>query len=76
MEHYAGIDVSLEESIVCIVDATGTIAREVKIASEPEALVHYFDELELSVIRIGFEAGPLSPNCCEWDGTARFMPNR
>jgi len=45
---------------VCIVDATGTIVREVKIASEPEALVRYSDELELSVIRIGLEAGPLS----------------
>jgi hypothetical protein len=60
MEHYAGIDVSLEESSVCIVDATGTIVREVKIASEPEALVRYFDELELPVGRIGLEAGPLS----------------
>ncbi len=60
MEHYVGIDVSLEESSVCIVDATGTIVREVKIASEPEALVRYFGELELSVIRIGLEAGPLS----------------
>jgi transposase len=60
MEHYAGIDVSLEESSVCIVDATGRIVREVKIASEPEALVRYFDELELRVGRIGLEAGPLS----------------
>lgn len=34
--------------------------REVKIASEPEALVRYFDELELPVGRIGLEAGPLS----------------
>lgn len=41
MEHYVGIDVSLEESSVCIVDASGTIVREVKIASEPEALVRY-----------------------------------
>ena len=49
MEHYVGIDVSLEESSVCMVDATGTIVREVKVASEPEALVQYFDELELSV---------------------------
>lgn len=60
MEHRAGIDVSLEESSVCVVDARGTIVREVKVASEPEALVRYFDELELSVIRIGLEAGPLS----------------
>ena len=60
MEHYAGIDVSLEESSVCVVDATGTIVREVKIASEPEALVRYFDELQLPVGRIGLESGPLS----------------
>jgi len=61
MEYYARIDVSLEESSVCVVDATGTIVREVKIASEPEVLVRYFDELALSVSRIGLEAGPLSP---------------
>jgi transposase len=60
MEHYAGIDVSLEESSVCVVDATGKLVREAKVASEPEALVRYFDELELPVSRIGLEAGPLS----------------
>jgi len=60
MEYYAGIDVSLKESSVCIVDAKGKIVREVKVASEPETLVRYFDELELPVCRIGLEAGPLS----------------
>ena len=39
MEHYAGIDVSLEQSSVCVVDGTGRIVREAKVASEPEALV-------------------------------------
>ena len=33
MEHYAGIDVSLESSSVCVVDATGPVVREAKIAS-------------------------------------------
>lgn len=61
MEYYARIDVSLEESSGCVVDANGAIVREVKIASEPEVLVRYFDELALSVSRIGLEAGPLSP---------------
>ncbi len=60
MEYYAGIDVSLKESSVCIVDLAGKVVREVKIASEPEALVRYFDELGLPVSRIGLEAGPLS----------------
>ena len=39
MEHYAGIDVSLELSSVCVVDAKGKILKEAKVASEPEALV-------------------------------------
>jgi transposase len=60
MEYYAGIDVSLKDSSVCVVDAKGMVVREVKVASEPEALVRYFDELELTVCRIGLEAGPLS----------------
>jgi transposase len=60
MEHYAGIDVSLERSSVCVVDATGKIVREVKVPSEPEALVGFFRRLGLPVTRIGLEAGPLS----------------
>src|SRR5947208_14391479 len=60
MEHYAGIDVSLERSSVCVVDATGKIVREAKVASEPEALVAFFGQLGLSLTRVGLEAGPLS----------------
>src|ERR687883_1594491 len=60
VEHYAGIDVSLERSSVCVVDATGKVVREVKVASEPEALVRFFRELGLPLTRVGLEAGPLS----------------
>src|ERR671932_345048 len=60
MEHYAGIDVSLERSSVCVVDATGRIVREAKVASEPDALVRFFRELGLPLARVGLEAGPLS----------------
>jgi transposase len=60
MDHYAGIDVSLEYSSVCIVDANGKIVREAKVASEREALVAWFASLGLSMRRIGLEAGPLS----------------
>src|SRR3712207_344064 len=60
MEHYAGIDVSLELSSVCVVDATGRIVREAKVASEPEALVAWFRGLGTELARIGLEAGPLS----------------
>jgi transposase len=60
MNHYAGIDVSLECSSVCVVDAGGKIAREDVAASEPEALIAWFGSLEFEVTRIGLEAGPLS----------------
>jgi transposase len=60
MNHYAGIDVSLECSSVCVVDASGKIMREGKIASEPEALIAWFGSLGIEVTRIGLEAGPLS----------------
>ena len=60
MDHFAGLDVSLEQTSVCVVDATGKIVREAKVASEPEALVRFFDQLGFPVVRIGLEAGPLS----------------
>ena len=60
MEHYAGVDVSLELSSVCVVDAQGKIVKETKVSSEPEALVSFFKGLGFPMKRIGLEAGPLS----------------
>jgi transposase len=60
MDHYAGIDVSLECSSICVVDTSGKIVRESKVASEPEALIAWFRSAGLSLARIGLEAGPLS----------------
>jgi transposase len=60
MDHYAGIDVSLECSSVCVVEAGGKIVREGKVASEPRALIAWFSGLGFAITRIGLEAGPLS----------------
>jgi transposase len=58
--YYGGIDVSLEQSSVCVVDGDGRIVREGKVASEPEALIGWFGSLGLALTRVGLEAGPLS----------------
>ena len=50
MDYYAGIDVSLESSSVCIVDATGRIVREAKISSEHEALTAWLKGLNFEIV--------------------------
>ena len=60
MEHHVGIDVSLELSSLCVLDATGKVIREAKVASEPEALVAFLRDLGVTIVRVGLEAGPLS----------------
>src|SRR5215831_11027530 len=60
MDHFAGLDVSVKDASVCIVDDTGKIAREVKVASEPDALLAVLKNPAYRFKRIGLEAGPLS----------------
>jgi transposase len=42
---------------VCVVDAKGKVVREVKVSSEPEALVQCFAALSLPICRIALEPG-------------------
>jgi transposase len=60
MDHFAGLDVSVKETSVCIVDNAGRLVREVKVASEPEALLQVLMTPGQLFKRIGLEAGPLS----------------
>jgi transposase len=57
MDHFAGLDVSVKETSICIVDETGRIVREVKVASEPEALLQVLRNPIYRFRRIGLEAG-------------------
>jgi transposase len=60
MDYFAGLDVSVKETSVCIVDDAGGIVREAKLASEPEALLAVLTNRAYRFKRIGLEAGPLS----------------
>ena len=60
MRHYAGLDVSLEETAICVIDEAGRIVKEARVPSEPEALVGFFEALGRTVERIGLEACALA----------------
>ena len=60
MDHFAGLDVSVKATSVCIVDDTAKIVREVKVESEPGALLAVLKNPAYRFKRIGLEAGPLS----------------
>src|ERR1700728_474249 len=60
MDHFAGLDVSVKETSVCIVDGTGRIVKELRVASEPDALLRVLGNPAYRFKRIGLEAGPLS----------------
>ena len=60
MGYFAGLDVSLEETSVCIVDDAGCLVREARTASEPEALVAFFGACGMKMERVGLEACSLT----------------
>ena len=60
MGYFAGLDVSLEETAICIVDDAGLIVREARTASEPEALVAFFRASGMAMERVGLEACSLT----------------
>jgi len=60
MDHFAGLDVSVKDTSVCTVDDTGKIIREVKVLSEPDALLAVLRNPAYRFKRIGMEPGPLS----------------
>ena len=60
MQHYVGLDVSLKQTAVCVVDQTGKIRREGMVASEPKAIADFIAANAPQVVRIGFESGATS----------------
>jgi len=62
MECFVGLDVSVKTTSVCVMDAVGTIIREGKAESSPEAIAAFLSGCSDRYARVGLEAGPL----CQW----------
>lgn len=60
MTYYAGLDVSLKEVSICVVDADGSVIGEGKVPTEPSKILSWIEERVGTVERIVHESGPLS----------------
>jgi transposase len=58
--YFAGLDVSLEETAICVIDEAGRIVREGRVGSEPATLVAFFKASGMAMERVGLEACPLT----------------
>jgi hypothetical protein len=84
MEQYVGLDVSLEQTSVCVVDGDGKTLWQGKCASTPEAIAATIRAKAPAVVRIGLESGPLSSwhwhelrrLACRWSAWTRGTPRR
>src|SRR2546429_5079066 len=60
MVHFVGLDVSVKETSVCVVDDAGKVILEQKVLTEPDTIIALLTSLGATYGRIGIEAGPLS----------------
>src|SRR5262249_49595678 len=60
MGHFVGLDVSVKETSVCVVDPAGRVILEQKVPTEPADIITLLTPLGVNSCRIGIKAGPLS----------------
>ena len=60
MVHFAGLDVSVKTTSVCVIDDVGKVVLEQRSPTEPADIIAVLTSLDVSFGRIGVEAGPLS----------------
>ncbi len=60
MEQYVGLDVSLKETSICVVDGSGEIVCETSVGTTPETIAKFIEKRAPSAVRVGLESGLLS----------------
>jgi len=58
MDHYVGLDVSLKQTAICVVNQAGSIVQEGVVDSDPEAIARFMRSKAPGVVRVGIETGP------------------
>jgi hypothetical protein len=58
MERYVGLDVSLKQTAICVVNQAGSIVQEGVVDSDPEAIAGFMRSKAPGAVRIGIETGP------------------
>lgn len=61
MEYFAGLDVSIDETAICVVDDDGKVALETAVPTDPELIAEALQRYARRLRRVGHEAGSLSP---------------
>src|SRR6266511_4163914 len=79
MEHYVGLDVSLKQTSICVVNQVGSVVREGVVDSEPEAIAAFVRSKAPGAVRIGLEkrsAQGLQAECRRHGGVQKNFPAR
>jgi hypothetical protein len=58
MVHYVGLDVSLKQTSICVVNQAGSVVREGVVDSDPELIASFVRSKAPGAVRIGLETGP------------------
>src|SRR4029077_13803377 len=60
MSYYAGLDVSMKTTFICIVNEKGKVVKEIEVASTPAAIDNFLSETKLKIEKVGLESGCLT----------------
>ena len=75
MKYYAGLDVSLAETAICVLDEDGIIVREGTAISDPNDIADWLQQLGIALARVGLEAARLQPGFTTGSRNGAYPPS-